>query len=132
MEDMVLIGLATYGFISLLLFLMEALSWWHRPNPSPLRFILLLKDSEQKVEHVVRSLTWMSWVKGIPVQFIAIDFGSRDDTLSILKRLSRGRWGSEISLHPGGDEEEPQSFLEESGPLPILIDLRNAANRSAW
>lgn len=116
--------LATYGILSLILLAIDALSWWRPKASSPMWFILLLKDSEQKLEHVVRALSWMSRIKGIPIRFIAVDYGSRDDTLSILERLSDH--GQLIEVAPPGKEGEEGrgGALEAPAATHVLIDLR--------
>lgn len=124
MPDLILPILVTYFLLSLSFLLIETFSWWHNPHHSPLRFILLLKDSEQKLEHVVRSLSWMSKMRGMPIRLIVFDFGSRDDTLLILERLLR--YDPEIELsYPDKNrvEEAEVRWDNESAPF-ILIDLR--------
>lgn len=124
MPDLILSILVTYFLLSLFFLLIETFSWWRNQHHSPLRFILLLKDSEQKLEHVVRSLSWMSKMRGIPIRLIVFDYGSQDDTLLILERLLR--YDPEIELsYPNKNrvEELEVGWENESAPY-ILIDLR--------
>lgn len=123
-----LYGLAIYGAVTLWVQLLRRWSWWADRNGRPLHFIILLHNSQGKVEWIYRSLMQMSRLTGEPVSFTFIDFGSSDDTLRILRRLTRGKYQVQIQqrrLLP--DEPFPLAELLASEERAICIDLRMEA-----
>lgn len=116
MEELVIWLLAAYGGSSLLVGLAN---WWmgRRGNdvsPSGEHYRLLLFNSGDVVEQVVRKLQFHSYVRGVPIYISYQDDGSVDDTIRIMAVLERTDYPCR--------REEPEDALSAS---PVMtIDLR--------
>jgi hypothetical protein len=64
----------------------------------PLQVQLILANSGEQLEYVLRHLMFYSKIKGIPVKVCPKDFGSKDETLRILDVFRR--------KYPGFIQEE--------------------------
>ena len=52
-------------------------------------YVLYVKDDQRHVEWAVYSLLFVNWLKGAPVRIVLVDEGSSDDSLTIMRLLSR-------------------------------------------
>ncbi|WP_312109805.1 glycosyltransferase family 2 protein [Brevibacillus reuszeri] len=91
MEELVVWLLAAFGCSSLLVMIAER--WIQQMTgiaelPS-VHYRLLLRDSEQVLEQVVRKLLFRSYWSGKPIRITLIDEGSVDDTPHISTLLNR-------------------------------------------
>lgn len=50
-------------------------------------YVIVTRNHEKEAELIMRAITWHAWLKGIEVSISVIDEGSRDNTLSIIRRL---------------------------------------------
>lgn len=121
MVGMVVYCLAVYGLVVGLLAIMEAAKLVS-PRHSRKRKVvltLLLKNAAGWVEEIVGVV--LSWSErwGIPLQVIAVDRGSRDDTPRILERIARDRqWITVTDIARLGDVR-----LDEAACPLVLCDL---------
>lgn len=131
MWEIIIYGFAVYGMVSLWILLLHRTSWWNREQQT-VHIVLLLQDSQSKVEWVFRSLQQMSHLTGKPLSFTCIDFGSQDDTLAIIERLSYNIHDIHILLeHHGGQDILNEMNHVSSKKDRIFIDLRNYYEGSA-
>ncbi|UFJ40066.1 glycosyltransferase family 2 protein [Brevibacillus humidisoli] len=92
MWDNLLVWLmAVYGCSSLLVTLLER--WWLRKTVCDdmpfIHYQVLLYNSEDLLEGVVRRLLYSSVVRGEPIRISFVDYGSTDDTAKIAAILRR-------------------------------------------
>lgn len=120
MEELVVWLLAAYGCSSLLVMLAD--KWADRmssSNESPHEhYRLLVRDSEQVLERVIRRLLFRSYWSGKPIRISLIDLGSSDET----KRISSKYGRYPYSFYLLDDEQEGASQTD------IIIDLRQETN----
>ncbi|MED4911319.1 glycosyltransferase family 2 protein [Brevibacillus centrosporus] len=120
MEELVVWLLAAYGCSSLLVMLAD--KWADRmssSNESPHEhYRLLVRDSEQVLERVIRQLLFRSYWSGKPIRISLIDLGSSDEA----KRISSKYGRYPYSFYLLDDEQEGASQTD------IIIDLRQEAN----
>lgn len=116
MEELVVWLLAAFGCSSL--FVMIAERWIRQTNGVAelphVHYRLLLRDSEQVLERVVRKLLLRSYWSGKPILITLIDDGSLDDTTRISNIFGRYPY-----CNVGNHQEEaaPVSSI-------VTIDLR--------
>ncbi|QRG70820.1 glycosyltransferase family 2 protein [Brevibacillus choshinensis] len=121
MEDLIIWLLAAYGCSSLLVMLTD--KWADRMSssnePPHEDYRLLVRDSEQVLERVIRRLLFRSYWSGKPIRISLIDSGSNEET----KRISSayGRYPYSVLLFDEG-HQEPSSLNT------IIIDLRQEAS----
>ncbi|WP_407653466.1 glycosyltransferase family 2 protein [Brevibacillus ruminantium] len=117
MEELVIWLLAAYGGSSLLVGLIDC--WMRRMKhtvpPTYEHYRLLLFNSGDVVEQVVRKLQFRSYVRGVPIRISYQDDGSVDDTLRIMTVLERTEYPC---------REEPESTFK--GVSVMTIDLRRS------
>ncbi|MFS0555816.1 glycosyltransferase [Brevibacillus sp. 179-C9.3 HS] len=115
MEELIVWLLAAFGCSSLLVMIAER--WTNRTDSvSELpyeHYRLLVHNSEQVLERVVRSLLFRSYWSGRPIRITLIDDGSDDDTKQMAAVLTRYPYG-----HFLGDAHDDRT----AGT--IVIDLR--------
>lgn len=121
MEDLIVWLLAAYGCSSLLVMLAD--KWADRMSssnePPHMHYRLLVRNSEQVLEHVIRRLLFRSYWSGKPIRISLIDSGSTDETKRISKTYKRYPYALQLI----DDEHE-----EPSQTNTIIIDLRQEAN----
>lgn len=108
--------LAAYGCSSLLVSLLArfALRSYQRAGGPLIHYQVLLHNSEQTLEGVVRRLMNDSIMSGTPIQISFVDYGSTDDTQRIKAIFERNyRYAAATT--------EPDKEL-----TPITIDLRRS------
>lgn len=76
----------------------------------PVRVELILANSGEQIEYVIRHLIYYSKIKGVPVLVFPRDRGSKDETLSILNLFRR---------------DYPGLIREEQEPGDWKVDLQN-------
>lgn len=115
MEELVIWLLAAFGCSSLLVMIVER--WTNRTdsaNELPQEhYRLLVHNSEQVLERVVRSLLFRSYWSGRPIRITLIDDGSVDDTKQMAAVLMRYPYGHCV-----------EDAHEEITAGTIVIDLR--------
>ncbi|MFS0919237.1 glycosyltransferase family 2 protein [Brevibacillus sp. 179-C 1.1 NHS] len=115
MEELIVWLLAAFGCSSLLVMIAER--WTNRTDSvSELpheHYRLLVHNSEQVLERVVRSLLFRSYWSGRPIRITLIDEGSDDDTKQMAAVLNRYPYG-----HCLGDAHDDRTVGT------IVIDLR--------
>ncbi|KQL46537.1 glycosyl transferase family 2 [Brevibacillus choshinensis] len=120
MEELVIWLLAAYGCSSLLVMLAD--KWADRmssSNEPPLEhYRLLVRDSEQVLERVIRRLLFRSYWSGKAIRISLIDLGSSDETKRICSTYGRYPY----SFYLLDDEQEGYSQTD------IIIDLRQETN----
>lgn len=90
--DLVIWLLAVYGcsFLLASLFAHYLVNWMDIKTEAHARhFIVLLRDSEDCLEHVMRRLLFASKLNSQPIRVSFIDFGSTDHTLRIAEKMKR-------------------------------------------
>lgn len=116
MEEILVWLLAAYGCSSLLVMLAD--KWADRMSssaePSLEHYRLLVRDSEQVLEAVVRRLLFRSYWSGKPIRISLVDSGSTDDTRKIASVYERDPY-----FLPFREESQ-----DEPEPPGIVIDLR--------
>ncbi|MFD2369401.1 glycosyltransferase family 2 protein [Brevibacillus sp. GCM10020057] len=117
MEDLLIWLLASYGFSLLLVLLAD--KWADRARKSAdlpqIHYRLLVRNSEQVLERVIRRLLLRSYWSGEPVRISLIDAGSTDDTGQIASIYERYPY----FLHAAQADGQ-----EEHVHTDIVIDLR--------
>ncbi len=115
MEELIVWLLAAFGCSSLLVMIAER--WTTRTDSASElpheHYRLLVRNSEQVLERVVRSLLFRSYWSGRPIRITLIDDGSDDDTKRMTAVLKRYPYGYCL-----GDVQE------EMAAGTIVIDLR--------
>lgn len=121
MEELVVWLLAAYGCSSLLVMLADRWFQGMRSGADlpPEHYRLLVRDSEQVLERVVRRLLFRSYWSGQPVQISLIDDGSSDDTPRIAAVFARHPYCYLADGHDG------------SAQPVITIDLRKPIEEGA-
>lgn len=93
MEDFLVWLLAAYGCASLLVFVLERVARFVNengtPEHQPVHFHLMLHNSENVLEGVLRRLSRFSVIHGKAIHISFSDFGSTDDTLKIAALYTR-------------------------------------------
>lgn len=115
-EEFLVWLLAAYGCSSLLVALFNwlALRPFPRPGETLVYYQVLLRNSEQTIEGVVRCLMNASLLRGTPIHISFVDYGSTDDTVKITEVFERN-----YEFLAGATK--PDAEL-----TPITIDLRKA------
>jgi len=124
MEEFVVWLLAAYGCSSLLVLVAD--KWAVRMKRSAelphLHYRLVVRDSGQVLERVIRRLLLCSYWSGKPIRISLIDAGSTDDTGQIVSVYERYPYFLHVS------QEDDQ---EEHAHTDIVIDLRQEATEAS-
>jgi len=75
-----------YGLCVVLLHWGRSVARLHSVPPT--RVVLITSNNQKQIEWVVRSLFFMSWLKGRQINATIVDKNSTDDTLKIIERLA--------------------------------------------
>ncbi len=120
MEDFLVWLLAAYGCSSLLVALLNRLAFrtFVRGNEPLVHYQLLIGNSENILEGVVRRLLFRSFMQGRPIRITFEDCGSTDDTLKIAAVLKRQQafWTDDAMPDKGNS---------------IMIDLRRSKGQES-
>lgn len=125
MVELLVYGLAIYGFVSLWWHVIQKTSWWYNRRKKELHLLVLLHDSEAYLEWIYRSLEAMSRTTGRTITFTFVDCGSQDDTLRILQLLTKEHQYVQI-MDQHQFTVEQASLAKEDDSRTILIDLRTS------
>lgn len=77
-------------------------------------YVLYTMNDQRHVEWAVRSLMLVSWLRGQPVAITIVDEGSTDDTLAIVRCLSRRH---AVNVRAAAEDEEIL-IAGQSGEIP--------------
>ncbi|MBO8164275.1 MAG: glycosyltransferase [Brevibacillus sp.] len=118
-EDLLVWLMAVYGCSSLLASLLER--WAVRPESDEsqpiIHYRLLLANSEQWLEGVVRRLLLASRMGGTPIRISFVDCGSTDDTARIAAVFARREAYVVTDSHLSADEHERLVCIDLRKPV---------------
>ncbi|MNC46124.1 hypothetical protein D3C75_951270 [compost metagenome] len=80
-------------------------------------FVLIMRNNELQVEWYLRSLLFVSRLRGRKIQIAVSDEGSEDDTLAIVRRLAAGKEEGVIRIL----DSSVESYLAAHPNDPIVI-----------
>lgn len=121
--DLLLYGLAIYGFVTIWVQVIQKTAWWGRYRRQELHLLILLHDSESYIEWLYRSLDAMSRSTGRPITITFIDCGSQDHTLRMLQLLTKE--DQHVTIIDKSEFKHSISDLQaDHDDRVVLIDLR--------
>lgn len=115
-------GLAIYGFVTLWVQLLKRAAWWYNHKKTELHILILLHNAEAYIEHLYRSLGMMSRATGRPLALTFVDCGSEDDTLRMLRILTKK--DDHVVIIETSDLGERCMDVFHTKDSTIMIDLR--------
>lgn len=122
--------LAAYGVLTLALTFMDRLGRLSSrgPRKAPFSVVLLARNNETVIEHVVRAVAGLSLFRGGQGHdIVVVDDHSTDGTGTILERLGR-RYGHlkfvRMSDSPAGTAALELGMFLTSNPVAVVCDLR--------
>ncbi len=118
----ILFGLAIYGFVTLWIQLLKKVAWWYNHSNTEMHIMILLHDAESYIEHLYRSLVTMSRATGRPLVLTFVDCGSQDDTLRMLRLLTKK--DDHVVILEINQLEQPCADYLGKQDSTIMIDLR--------
>ena len=81
---------AVYGAVRLVISAAVRLFRCNMPEKIMLHTVLFLKNSQEDAEALIRSLVWeKALYSSLAEDIVAVDLGSTDDTMRILKKLDK-------------------------------------------
>lgn len=80
-------------------------------------FLLITRNNELQVEWYLRSLLFVSRLRGRKIQIAVSDEGSEDDTLAIIRKLAAGKEAGIIRIL----DSSVESYLSDHPYDPIVI-----------
>ncbi|MCX7749817.1 MAG: hypothetical protein N2645_23455 [Clostridia bacterium] len=83
--------LATYGAIYLLYSVLHSIYHRIKAQSSNIKLVLIVKDQEDTIEGIMREILGNETSRSLvhSKNFVVLDMGSKDETLSILKKFQR-------------------------------------------
>lgn len=123
--DILVYGLALYGFAVICVKLIQRFSWWYKPIGKQLHLLILLHNAESYLERLYRSLLAMSKTMGRPLCITFVDCTSQDSTLRMLELLTKEDQCVRIIREQPLDVQVSQ-LLPHLHQEMIVLDLRLA------
>lgn len=117
-----------YGLAAMLVHLLHGVLRRRQPkNGKRLHYVLVTHNYENRMEWVLRALSWYARLKGETVKVTVLDEASQDDTLEIIRRL-QNQAGIELTviglMAASGDEVAHDSDALTEEEIKVHVDLR--------
>jgi hypothetical protein len=112
--------LALYGFTVIVSNVVIALLKRANIKNSSVRLVLIVKNQENIIEGIVRSILMLDVLRKIMSRdrLIVVDMGSTDDTLNILSKLKND--GEYIEILKEGEKDMVFTGYEKSPPIRVI------------
>lgn len=128
-----LVSLSIYVLTILVIHVLNR--WNFIRRKASIQYIIFTDNSQKTIEWVIRSLQFVSWLKGTPYRITVIDVCSEDDTRLIVERLSLQaavRWTS-VSSSAFADRLYKRMIhvIPEERDIEV-IDLRQKEKLGDW
>ena len=107
--------LAVYGFMSLIISIINSIQWKQGLKNSTYKLVLLVKNQEETIEGVIRNIYMENILSPLihNGKLVVLDMGSKDKTVYILNKLEEEYsdievldWNSRNKIFTGFDEND--------------------------
>ncbi|MDF2925413.1 MAG: hypothetical protein K0R57_4327 [Paenibacillaceae bacterium] len=119
--------LGAYGAAIAILHLAHAACKPRPNNPKAITYALVTHNNEAQIEWFLRSLTFVSRLKGKPITIVVFDDYSTDGTLPVARKIADERNGVEIRLLHEGDLEP--YLMEHADQATVVCRLDSLGNK---
>jgi len=102
-----------YGFSMMSVHIAHRRTKHKKQQDPPTHYVLISHHNQMQIEWYIRSLLFLSWVKGKMLHITVIDRGSTDETLDIIRKLSLQR---RIDIHIIQEVEDIGAYISQ---LPL-------------
>ncbi|MDF2939317.1 MAG: hypothetical protein K0Q90_4690 [Paenibacillaceae bacterium] len=109
--------IGAYGLAAAILHAVYAVKHPQRSGEACTTFLLITCNNELQVEWYLRSLLFVSRLRGRKIQIAVSDEGSEDETLAIVRRLAAGKEEGVVRIL----ESTVESYLTDHPNDPIVI-----------
>lgn len=118
-----------YGLAAMLVHFLHGVFRRRQPNNGKrLHYVLVTHNYENRMEWVLRALSWYARFRGESVKVTVLDEASQDDTLDIIRRL-QNQSGIELTvmglMSAAEDETARDSGTLTEEEIKVHVDLRN-------
>jgi hypothetical protein len=115
-----------YGAAVVILHLLYAAHKRHNCEmPARTTFALITHNNETQIEWYLRSLLFVSWLRGRRIAIVLFDEDSSDDTLAIVRSIAKEQAGAVIQIADISLEEYLRSHLDDA---IVLHRIKNSGN----
>lgn len=85
-------------------------------------YVLVTNNNQQRLEGFVRWIVWLNWLRGVPVTITVVDYGSEDETLEIVDRISNAVFPELRLLRMPEDQSAYTEMLSLESATWIRLD----------